>query len=150
MRVKIAQDQPASSTTVGGRGAPSLPVPPASSMVVALSTVALTASGALLVGARLAGSQLSLPCPMDQYFGLACPACGMWRGATALARGDAAGITEQASAIAVGLMLAAGAAVSIGAWLRRRWPSARFSRWFAVAIGLALSVNWVVQLARVW
>ena len=126
--------------------------PPATttSMVVALTTLPLTVTGAALVGVRLSGSSVALPCPMDQFFGLACPLCGMWRGTTGLASGNVEVIINQASAIAVSVLLAAGAGVTAIAWARRRWPSARFARWFATTMTLALAVNWVVQLSRVW
>lgn len=120
------------------------------SMVVALTTLPLTVAGAGLVGLRLSGSALALPCPMDQFFGLACPLCGMWRGTTGLASGNVEVMANQASAIAVSVLLAAGAAVTAMAWARRRWPSARFARWFATAMTVALAVNWLVQLSRVW
>lgn len=122
---------------------------PTVAIVVATSSVALTGAGLGMVAARLAGSPLALPCPMDALFGLACPACGMWRGAIGLARWDAAVMAEQWSAIAVGAVLSLAALASGVAWARRRWLSGRSARLLAGALGVTMAINWVVQLSRV-
>jgi hypothetical protein len=150
----LPADAVAPSTTSAGGPAevasvPARPAVTVTSMVVGLTTVPLAATGGLLVGLRLAGSPMALPCPMDELFGLACPLCGVWRGTTGLLAGDGAVIAAQASAIAVSVTLGIGAALSLVGWARRRGLDPRLARVIAVAIGAALAVNWVVQLARV-
>lgn len=118
-------------------------------LVVGLTTVSLSVVGATMVAARVSGSALVLPCPMDDLFGLACPVCGTFRAGTAMARGQWPGALDQWTATSVVAVLAFGGLFSVAQWVRRRWPSARWSRWYLGTLFFALLTNWAAQLVKV-
>lgn len=118
-------------------------------IVTGLTTVSLSAVGGVMVGARLTGSPLVLPCPMDELFGLACPVCGTFRAGTALARGDLPVAGHQWTASSVVVLLSLGGLFTLYQWARRRWPSVRVSRWYLGLLTVALGANWAAQLVKV-
>lgn len=118
-------------------------------LVFGLTTVSLSVVGTMMVAARLTGSAIALPCPMDELFGLACPVCGTFRAGTALVRGGVPETIHQWTASSVVAFLAAGGLVTLSQWARRRWPSVRWARWNLGLLSVALLANWAAQLAKV-
>ncbi len=86
---------------------------------------------------------------MDDLFGLACPVCGCWRAATAMASGDVAGIADQWSAALVVGAVTIAASSSVLSGLRRRLPPVGFARTMLFAIAATMAINLIVQLVRI-